>query len=555
MFNKNLEALEKINSNLAQRLKNIDLDSTKQEIQVFEAETKDLILNYKNINLHSSIDPVREANTFWNRTVKTDLKENDIQVMFGFGLGYLFKRGYVNSSSKILVFEPFVDILRFVFEYVDFSNELSDKRVFITDNVEEYVSELNKQLLSGDKIEFLFLNSYATLAKDALQELTKQSLMLYQNKNLEGNYKEKPKIWCTNFINNLSRLPKDKFVNQLSNRLSDKCALIIDNFASISIYIDKIKINREKFVLITSPLVYEKLFANSITPDFVIYSDEQFFSEEDLLIQTNVISDIRSKMNFEPKANFFYLPENYQLANVICLNIEELQPLQNTTKIVPIAINCANLMGCQTIALLGADFQDKFLIRQLSEILENDIKLTLLDSTKPLENISVSSFDSFIKFAENSSSEINELLLSNAKNSINMKEIIFQIKNEYAKLDIINKDAKQVYETLEIVCEEMEKQDADIVEIQAKLESISASLGTLRQIMIQNQFIATYMQNEIWQYTQNYALNILPNVEDVKKNMLLEKQIFGHVFNFSSLLLELLNTSIRKMETNSKITV
>lgn len=136
-----------------------------------------------------------------------------------------------------------------------------------------------------------------------------------------------------------------------------------------------------------------------------------------------------------------------------------------------------------------------------------------------------------------------------------MKEIIFQIKNEYAKLDIINKDAKQVYETLEIVCEEMEKQDADIVEIQAKLESISASLGTLRQIMIQNQFIATYMQNEIWQYTQNYALNILPNVEDVKKNMLLEKQIFGHVFNFSSLLLELLNTSIRKMETNSKITV
>jgi len=97
MFQKNLEAIKIKNPKLAERLGKIDINSI-TGIEVLEAESKDLIISYKNTPLHSTIDPSREAKTTWNRTIKNELKKNDIQIVFGLGLGYLFKRAYVSAD-------------------------------------------------------------------------------------------------------------------------------------------------------------------------------------------------------------------------------------------------------------------------------------------------------------------------------------------------------------------------------------------------------------------------------------------------------------------------
>ena len=97
MFQKNLEAIRIKNPDLASELEKISSDSIKN-IKVIRAESNDLIISYNNIPLHNMIDPVREAKTTWNRAVKTKLKRTDMQIVFGLGLGYLFKRAFVQQS-------------------------------------------------------------------------------------------------------------------------------------------------------------------------------------------------------------------------------------------------------------------------------------------------------------------------------------------------------------------------------------------------------------------------------------------------------------------------
>ena len=159
MFNKNLEALKLKNPELAQCLLDIKVEDI-SDIDVIEAQSEDLIISYKDIPLHSIIDPFQEAEKIWNKTIKYPLKNNDIQIVYGLGLGYLFKRAFANSGSKIILFEPFLQVLRFVLEHVDFAKELSENRVFFTNNIEQVVKKVESEYLSGDRIEFLFLQAH-----------------------------------------------------------------------------------------------------------------------------------------------------------------------------------------------------------------------------------------------------------------------------------------------------------------------------------------------------------------------------------------------------------
>ena len=208
MFQKNLDAVKIKNPELAQRLEKIDINSI-TGIEVFEAESKNLIISYKNTPLHSTIDPVREAKTTWNRTITNELIKNDIQIVFGLGLGYLFKRAYVSAESKVFIIEPFIEVIRFVFEHVDFSNELSDSRVYITDNIGDIYDKLQKEYLSGDRVEFLFLNQYAQTNQELLQDLTAKTFEIIEGRGNDKNtILKNSAFWTENFIKNIIHFPE-----------------------------------------------------------------------------------------------------------------------------------------------------------------------------------------------------------------------------------------------------------------------------------------------------------------------------------------------------------
>ncbi len=317
MFQKNLEAIRIKNPQLAERLEKIDINSI-AGIDVMEAESKDLVIAYHNTPLNSTIDPIREAKTTWNRTVTNELKKNDVQVVFGLGLGYLFKRAYISAESKLILIEPFLEILRFVLEHVDFSGEFSDERVYITDNVGDVYNRLQKEFLSGDRVEFLFLNSYALMNQEILVNLTTRvSEIIEGRKNDENTIFNLSRSWTENFIKNIVSFSGMRPLGFLEGKFADKTALIISAGPSLADDIEKIKTNQGKFVTIAVGKAFNTLVKADIIPDFTVfadakYSQNQFQGMEKALEKTNLI--LLSKCdnyiyNLNSKSKILYFSE------------------------------------------------------------------------------------------------------------------------------------------------------------------------------------------------------------------------------------------------------
>ena len=69
MFKNNLEALEIKNKALADRIAKIKPDALK-DISAARAENGEYILIYKQVPLHDTKDPMREAKSIWFRNIK-----------------------------------------------------------------------------------------------------------------------------------------------------------------------------------------------------------------------------------------------------------------------------------------------------------------------------------------------------------------------------------------------------------------------------------------------------------------------------------------------------
>jgi len=317
MFQKNLAAIKAKNPQLAKKLENIDINTIKS-IDVYKAENDDLIIAYNNTPLHSNIDPIREAKTTWNRTIKTELKKNDLQLVYGIGLGYLFKRAYISSESKIIVFEPIIEILRFVLEYVDFSGEFSDERVYITDNISDISNKLQKEFLSGDRVEFLFLNNYALISQETLGSLTSKVFEIIKDrKNDETTIFNLSRIWTENFIKNILNFSEMRPMGYFEDKFADKTALIVSAGPSLNTNIEQIRENQDKFIIISVGKALGLLANAGIVPDFAVFADARYCmhqckGHEDVIEKTNLILLSKSDnycYNLKSNSKILYLSD------------------------------------------------------------------------------------------------------------------------------------------------------------------------------------------------------------------------------------------------------
>lgn len=364
MFQKNLEAIKLKNPDLSAKLEKINLADIKS-IEVTIAENKDYNINYNSTALHNPIDPVREAKTTWYKAVKTELKKNDIQVVFGLGLGYLFKRAYVNSCSKIFIIEPFIEILRFVLEYVDLSKEFAENRVFITDNPEELLKKIHAEFLSGDKIEYLFLNSYLFLSKDLLIDLTQKTLKICESKCMDQNtIINQCKLWVENFVLNMQYFPESKPIGFFKEVFAKKTALIVSAGPSLNQNLAKIKENRNKFIIIAVPSVLKILINAEIIPDFAVFADSKHMLKhisgiENYLSKINLVINSRAENKIfqqDFKSKLIYFSETDALSGWI-KNIvgEEIGVYKSGGTVAILAYYFAKALGCDPIIFTGLD--------------------------------------------------------------------------------------------------------------------------------------------------------------------------------------------------------
>ncbi len=393
MFEKNIKELEKKNPELAKKLKDYPYEKVKT-IEVYESESKSLIISYKGILLHSAEDPLREAKSIWHKTVKNDMKANDIQVVYGIGLGYLFKRAFVNANSRILLFEPSLDILRFVFENVDFSPELSEDRVFIVDTQEDVTKFFEAKYISGDKIEVLFLPSYLELDQKGLLKFSNNLFQILKDKNIDQNTAiMMSKMTVNNLIIRFFYIGNQSPVNNLANSCKDKTALIIAAGPSLQNDLELIKKHRKKFILIailpTLPLLKE----HNIEPDFVTVADPTYQVSKiekykDQLLNINFVKESRSSVHIDTlntNSSFIYFPVIDKISETLLKTIpnNKIKLLPPCASVAILSFRLAQLLGCKEIIFSGLDLamtDNKLYADSKVEILNQTEKQIILKS-------------------------------------------------------------------------------------------------------------------------------------------------------------------------------
>ncbi|MDD3420178.1 MAG: DUF115 domain-containing protein [Candidatus Gastranaerophilales bacterium] len=363
MLEQNIKELEKRNPELAAK---ISAHTEIKDIEVFESESKNFIISHKGILLHSNEDPLRESKAVWFKTVKNDLKETDIQVIYGLGLGYLFKRAYVNAPSRILVYEPSLDILRFVFENVDFVNEIADERVFFAQTEEEAISYFEKKYFPGDKVEVLFLPSYLNFGQDILLKFSGNIYKVVKDKNIDHNtVLTFAKPTTVNLIQRTKNIEKYKPVEMLQDKAQGKPAIILSAGPSLLDDIAKIKESQDKFIKIAILPAVSTLAKNGIKPDFVVVADSlnqmhKISQDQETLKDINLVIESRADISMdslETKNKFIYFSFVDRISNEIINNLtkEKITQHQAVPSVVLLGFELAKILGCKDIIFSGMD--------------------------------------------------------------------------------------------------------------------------------------------------------------------------------------------------------
>lgn len=611
MFQKNLEAIREKNPNLAEKLEKIDLEEIKDEIVVAEAETKDLIIGYEGVALHSMVDPLREAKALWNRTIRTEPAKNDVQIIFGLGLGYLFKRAYVSAVSRIYIVEPFINVLRFVLEHVDLSAELSDKRVYITDNTKDVISRLRAQYLQGDKAEFLFLPAYASLAKSQLEELTEKTLKVLEEKTSDVNtiFQLAPG-WTLNFTANLPCFAKARPLGFFRDLFADKAAILVSPGPSLVENIQKIKENRDKFVIISAGKAIKALSANGIIPDFVTFADAQgtwFQTEgfEDTLRQTHIIMTSKTDnaiARLDAKSKIIYLSDTDNFESLF--NRHSPQNPGNFDSAGSVAIInyfVARALGFTKIAFVGLDLafpgnklyatgeplktdpngyiemdggvsirkiryvkdkngneiptRDDYLvfIRHFEDIIEEDTLLSEVVNTSSngayIKGMKYAEFDEFVAGLDKQEFNIDETLFSVFNSTANeWQSCIKAITDEYygEKPEIIEIN-REAATLAEGLSGIMEEVEQNkTVKDTEKVEELLQKSAEMRGKIMDNLILQNLLQGVLWEYTKNIRTERLFNRDSVVCNLKTEKTLLEQIRNLSTSVLKQMEESAQQ---------
>lgn len=167
ILDKNLDLIKNYNPKLVENI--LGVKEITKPVEFFESKTGDPIYSYNGLMLDDEIDPIDWANqVFYNLR---DNEKDNIYVVFGLGLGYIFKKFAAASKGRVLLFEPNIEILRFVLELVDFSEELKKENIFVVNTMQELTENINLRFTYGTKILTGTQKSYTIMHPDIVNKM------------------------------------------------------------------------------------------------------------------------------------------------------------------------------------------------------------------------------------------------------------------------------------------------------------------------------------------------------------------------------------------------
>ena len=451
ILEKNLEQISRYNEKLAKKI--AELNQLEHSFELLEAKSGDVNLSYNGILLHDDIDPQEEAyNIFCNLS---DNNKSSINVLFGLGIGYIFKSFAQRSKGKIILLEPNLDILRIALEIIDFSEDLSKDSIIIVDStgdLEKYIEKLyfadaNINLIShkAEGFKSHFLSSYANLNPEILAELRVKIEFI---KGLyESNYNNLFKNcldWTIAGIENIPEVLNHNEVEALRNKFFGKPAVIISAGPSLDKNIDILKEYQDKAVMFCVGTALKTANRHGIKPDFLTIVEHNNCTGQVSGVDTSDMNMILMPFTHEKfhkiptKRKFNFYPKNDFTAIWLAKHLEiSLDDYYNKGTVSMCALFSAVILGCNPIILIGQDLAYSDGRCYSKESAYHDLKCIKNESTGKFE-ISVDNYENYIQAVQpNFQAESN-----NPKEIAEIKYWTDHLKSKFTEEELVNFEAK-----------------------------------------------------------------------------------------------------------------
>lgn len=358
ILDKNLSFISKYNPKLTEKI--LKIDSLTKDISFVNTVLGEPNLLYNGEYLHNNYGAEAEAKEIFEKIKTTEFSMN---VIYGFGLGYLFQEFAINSNGLVFVFEPDIGILATTLEVVDFSEELSKKNVFIFNDFDELKKCYLENFIFKSDTSITFLPSYKKIFEKDLLEFAQRLNLVMGSAIIDNNYIKNKLIPAVKSVcNNIDCLVKEPTLGVFKDIYKDKTALVISAGPSLDKNLETIKKYRDKVVIFSVGQALRTLLHNDITPDFVglVETSNQMAQLESL--NTSNINLILEPLTFNGLhkskfKNIISYPSKTSIPNNIwtkIANIDNSKYISSGT-VSYMMLYSAYLLGFKDLILVGQD--------------------------------------------------------------------------------------------------------------------------------------------------------------------------------------------------------
>lgn len=358
ILDKNLECIKKYNPSLVQRI--IDVKALSNNIYFGETELNEPNLFFNDIPIHSNLGAEAEAKKIFAEAENSKVA---INIVLGFGLGYLFKEFAESFKGTVIINEPDIEILRVTLEVADFSQELAKNNVFVSSGDENFKQIFSKAYFYNAKVSISVLPFLRITNPSYVQTFAKNAQMIL-GFNIVNNNFIKGRLFklFESFYSNVSEFVKYIPLGEYKDIYEGKTALVVSAGPSLDDSIEMIKSQREKFVIICVSQSIRTLINSGIKPDFMI-SLEPFDTSPHIegldLSDINLILDpCTNNSYYKIKCkNIFLYPSNSSYTSKIWkeyTGIDVASYISSGTVSLA-ALNSAKILGFKNIIVVGQD--------------------------------------------------------------------------------------------------------------------------------------------------------------------------------------------------------
>jgi len=322
--------------------------------------TIEAVKNGRSFLLHSKYDPEKEACRF----IKGQgIKEGDIVVLYGFGLGYHVREllKYIGEQGEVFVVEPNIGLFTEALKYIDLTPFLSEKRIKLI--LEDDLSAISK-IIAGLLARIQTKNGRLVIHRSSL-ELTPEWADPLKHILLEWQVKKDTLARFAaqleeNLLHNRELTNQLPGVTRILHKFENIPVVLVGAGPSLDNSIKALQDIKARCLIITVGTALRPLLSYGITPDLVIITDPQ-------PIVIRQIEGLQTKaplvafptvhptvLSTYPGIKIIAYQRGMETTESMALELGE-ELIDTGGSVVTAALDMAIRMGCNPVVFLGVD--------------------------------------------------------------------------------------------------------------------------------------------------------------------------------------------------------